>query len=75
MSGFDLARAVLELRPEMPVLMTTGYLRTDDEKLARAAGIRELILKPVTVDELGRVLDDCSGIPGPRTESCSLLRL
>jgi CheY-like chemotaxis protein len=57
MSGFELAREVLGLRPGMPVLMTSGYVRAEDELAARAAGIRELILKPVTMDELGSVLD------------------
>ena len=57
MSGFDLAREVLALRPGMPVLVTTGYIRAEDEHAARAAGIRELILKPVTMHDLGRVLD------------------
>jgi len=41
----------------MPVLMTTGYVRAEDEEEARAAGIRELVLKPTTMDELARVLD------------------
>jgi len=57
MSGFELAREVLALRPGMPVLMTTGYIGTEDVQRAREAGIRELLLKPVTVNELGRVLD------------------
>jgi CheY-like chemotaxis protein len=57
MSGLDLAREVLAVCPGMPVLMTTGYIRDEDEHNARAAGIRELILKPATMDELGRVLD------------------
>jgi PAS domain S-box-containing protein len=57
MSGFELAREVLALRPGMPVLMTTGYIRAEDEESARAAGIREIVLKPVTVDEMGQVLD------------------
>jgi DNA-binding NarL/FixJ family response regulator len=61
-------RAVLALRPGMPVLMTSGYIRAEDEHAACAAGIRELILKPVTMDELGRVLDAMfrTGAP-PRT--------
>ena len=57
MSGFALAREVLAERPGMPVLMTTGYLRAEDEERARAAGIREVVLKPVTMDELGQVID------------------
>ncbi|MBE0623041.1 MAG: response regulator, partial [Burkholderiales bacterium] len=56
-SGFELAREVLAVRPDIPVLMTTGYIGAEDEDKARAAGIREVILKPVTMDELGEVLD------------------
>ncbi len=57
LSGFELARELLALRPGIPVMMTTGYIRGEDEQLARAAGIRELVLKPVTMDELAKVLD------------------
>ena len=57
MSGFELAHELLALRPEIPVLMTTGYLRAEDQESIRAAGIRELMLKPVSLEELGRVLD------------------
>ena len=57
MSGFELAREVLAVRPGIPVLMTTGYIGPEDEGKARAAGISEVILKPVTMDELGEVLD------------------
>ena len=37
--------------------MTTGYITVEDEISARALGIREIVLKPVTMDELGRILD------------------
>ncbi len=57
LSGFDLAREVLALCPEMTVLMTTGYVRAEDEHLARELGIRELFPKPATMDELGLALD------------------
>ncbi len=57
MSGFELAREVLAVRPGIPVLMTTGYIGEEDEGNARAAGISEVILKPVTMEELGQVLD------------------
>jgi CheY-like chemotaxis protein len=57
MSGFDLARGLLEIRPETPVVMTSGYLRPEDQETASRIGIRALILKPNTVEELGLVLD------------------
>ena len=57
MSGFELAREARALRPDLPVLMTTGYISVEDEITARELGIREVVLKPVTMDELGRLLD------------------
>ncbi|MBX3026483.1 PAS domain-containing protein [bacterium] len=57
MSGIRLARELLALRPDLPVLMTTGYVRAGDEAAVREAGVRALILKPNTVDELGSALD------------------
>ena len=57
LSGLHFAREVLSVRAGMPVVMTTGYIGAEDEERARAAGIRDLILKPVTMDELGRLLE------------------
>ena len=57
MSGIDFRREVLAVRPDMPVLMTTGNIGSEDEGKARAAGVRELILKPVAIEELGRALE------------------
>jgi PAS domain S-box-containing protein len=57
MSGFELARELLTLRPDVPILMTSGYVRPEDEEAALQRGIRALILKPTTIEELGRTLD------------------
>lgn len=57
MSGFDLAREVLDLRPCIPIVMTTGYIRAEDEITAREVGIRELVPKPIPMDELARIID------------------
>lgn len=55
-SGTDLARELLRIRPGVPIVLTSGYIRPQDEELARELGLRGLILKPDTVDQLGRVL-------------------
>jgi len=57
MSGLEFSREVLAVRPDIPVLMTTGYIRDEDEEDARAVGVRELILKPSTMNDLGNTLD------------------
>jgi signal transduction histidine kinase len=56
MSGIDFAREVKELCPGMPVILTTGYIRPQDQALAQDTGVTELILKPDTVEDLGNVL-------------------
>jgi PAS domain S-box-containing protein len=53
-SGMDFARSVLGIRPDVPVIMTTGYIDPDDLDLARRIGVREVILKPTTIEEMGR---------------------
>lgn len=57
LSGSELASEILRIRPDIPVVMASGYLRPEDEELARAIGIRELILKPTTTDQLAQILE------------------
>lgn len=56
MSGIDFAREVLSARPELPVVMMSGYVRPKDREQVKEVGVRELLLKPNTVEELGNVL-------------------
>jgi PAS domain S-box-containing protein len=57
MPGFDLVREILKVRPQLPVIMTSGFVRPEDQKTAAELGVRALILKPNTDDELARLLD------------------
>ncbi len=52
MSGLDVAIALREMRPDLPVVLASGYIDEDLRAKAPAAGIRELIYKPNTVDDL-----------------------
>ncbi len=53
-SGMDFARHVLDIRPDVPVILTTGYIDPDDLDLVQRIGVREVILKPTTIEEMGR---------------------
>jgi PAS domain S-box-containing protein len=46
-TGLQLARELLEIRPTVPVILYTGYADNLTEAQAHAAGVRALIRKPV----------------------------
>jgi len=55
-SGLDIAAKVLRLRPDLPVALASG-LMTDELLLqARAIGVREVLYKPHTLDDLAGAL-------------------
>jgi CheY-like chemotaxis protein len=53
MLGTDFARELLLVRPDLPIILTTGYIASLTEQHVRAEGIRELLLKPHTLQSLG----------------------
>jgi PAS domain S-box-containing protein len=64
MSGVDLAKALLEIRPELPVILATGYSTAINPEKAHALGIRELLLKPNTAQSLGEAIRRALGQNG-----------
>ncbi|MFS2008628.1 PAS domain-containing protein [Azospirillum sp. CT11-132] len=63
MSGVDLARTAQRLRPDLPVVLATGY----SEEVARATGVM-VLPKPYRIDRLVEVLDTLltdAGLPSP----------
>jgi len=56
MSGLELLREVRQVRPDLPVVLATGYGGNLNQDQARALGIRELLFKPTTVVSLGAAM-------------------
>lgn len=52
LSGLHVAEALREIRADLPVIMASGYVTEELRTKAPAAGIRELIYKPNTIDDL-----------------------
>ena len=52
MSGLELARAMKQVRADLPVVLASGYITEELRAAAPSAGIAELIYKPNTVDDL-----------------------
>ncbi|MCK6553518.1 PAS domain-containing protein [Candidatus Binatia bacterium] len=56
LSGFDLASAARVARPDIPIVMTSGYVRAENRETAARLGVEAVIPKPDTVHELARTL-------------------
>jgi CheY-like chemotaxis protein len=54
--GIEVARRLLAIRADMPILLASGYVRPEDVERAKAAGIREVIWKPATFNEMADVV-------------------
>ena len=66
-SGLDVALAVRDLRPGLPVVISSGYLSNELRAAAESAGVRQLLRKENTVEELCAVLLQVLMRPGPDT--------
>ncbi len=55
-SGMEVARSVLAMNPNAKVVLASGYVRPSDVEAAQAIGIRDVVLKPNTVEELTAVI-------------------
>jgi len=58
MTGLALARECLTVRPDMPIILCTGYSESVSEEMARAAGISAFLMKPVVLAKLARTVRD-----------------
>jgi CheY-like chemotaxis protein len=56
MTGVDLAKEILTLRADMPIIMCTGFSHLVDADKAKAAGIRAFAMKPLTKREIARTV-------------------
>ncbi len=52
LSGIELARQMLRICPDLPIILTTGYHGALTEEQVQAAGIRAMLLKPVALESL-----------------------
>ena len=52
MTGLELAGHMLAARPDLPIILTSGYLQADVQQKARESGVRSVIKKPFDVHEL-----------------------
>lgn len=58
MSGITLAKKALAIRADVPVIVTSGFVSDELRIEAQAAGVRHVVYKPSTVEELANVVHE-----------------
>ncbi|HKP57852.1 MAG TPA: ATP-binding protein [Polyangiales bacterium] len=56
MTGIEVAEQLFRMRPDVAIALVTGYARQADLEQARALGVREIILKPFSIEEFGPIV-------------------
>ncbi|MGD9010379.1 MAG: response regulator, partial [Desulfobacteraceae bacterium] len=56
LTGDQLAVKMLELRPDLPIILATGYSARITEAKAKALGIRAYALKPLVMEKLAKMI-------------------
>lgn len=52
MNGLDLSRRALAMRPDLPIILCTGYSELANEQTAREIGIGTFLMKPFILENL-----------------------
>jgi PAS domain S-box-containing protein len=58
MTGMELARQILRMSPDIPIILCTGYSTLISEEQAKAQGIRAFAMKPLTKTTIATLLRD-----------------
>ncbi len=62
MTGDKLARELMKIRPDIPVILCTGFSELINEEKAKNIGIRDFVMKPLVMRKIGimirRILDE-----------------
>jgi len=56
MTGMQLAGELISIRPEIPIIICTGFTHEDDEYRAKAMGIKGFLMKPVAIADLATMV-------------------
>jgi PAS domain S-box-containing protein len=67
MNGIDLAQEIMKIRKGTPVILLTGYSSSVTQDKAKAVGIVEFAMKPVTTQEMAQMVR--SALAGGRSAS------
>jgi PAS domain S-box-containing protein len=63
MTGDRLSEALLQIRPDLPIILCTGYSREMNAEKAKKYGIRAFVMKPIIVADISKTIRDVLDSP------------
>ena len=64
-TGDQLARELIAIRPDIPIIICTGFSERINEEMAAAIGVKGFLMKPIVKSEMAemvrKVLDEAKG--------------
>jgi CheY-like chemotaxis protein len=60
-TGFELARSMLRIRPDIPIILMTGYSEIITSDMAKQSGIQGYLTKPFDLFELIQTIQETTG--------------
>jgi signal transduction histidine kinase/CheY-like chemotaxis protein len=64
MTGVDLARGIREIRPDIPIVLSSGYADEVPEETLKAIGVVEVLPKPFQMQALAKAVARATGSTG-----------
>jgi two-component system cell cycle sensor histidine kinase/response regulator CckA len=56
MTGMDLARELMKIRPDIPIILCTGHSESISPETAKQGGIKAFLMKPIAKHDLARAV-------------------
>ncbi|MDF1592204.1 MAG: PAS domain S-box protein [Desulfobacterales bacterium] len=55
-TGVELTRELLKIRPDIPVILCSGYSETINAENAQAMGVEKFLMKPIVMSEIAEII-------------------
>ena len=68
LTGLQLAREMMRIRPDIPILICTGFSERLDMNLVNSMGIKGMLMKPIVKSDLARMIREALD-PAPLPDS------
>ena len=61
MTGVDLAKALIQIHSDIPIILCTGFSKMIDEEKAKEIGISAFVMKPMVISEIAKTIRQVLG--------------